>query len=252
MAKTRLEKAGLGRKEALVYEAILKWGELTPSQIFKETSVTRENIYNIAEELEQKELIERIPGRKLVTFRPLSPLKFKSYLKKKKEAINEEEIALDSIFPELLNYYKLSSKKSEVTYFKGLEGIKYIYEGLFYGTPPKEILVFRTPKDNELGEYLLNHLKLMSEKGIHSRVLAPKFEILPGKVGNFVLDQEIRYIDDKDFIFPSEISISDNQVVFCSYDKEKMGAIIANKDLAETFTKLFNLLWKNADRKPKK
>ncbi len=248
MAKTRLEKAGLNKKEALVYEAVLKWGELTPSQIHKESGVTRENIYNIAQELEQKELIERIPGRKIVTFRPLSPRKFQSYLKKKKEAIEEEEIALDSIFPELLNYYKLSGRKSEVTFFKGIEGIKYIYEGLFYGTPPKELLVFRTLNDAKLGDYLLNHLKLMTEKGIHSKVIAPKSEILPGKIGNIVLNQEVRYVDDKDFVFPSEINVCGNQVVFCSYDMEKMGAIIQNKDLAETFTRLFNFIWKQAEK----
>jgi HTH-type transcriptional regulator, sugar sensing transcriptional regulator len=244
----QLEKMGLNLKEAAIYEALIKRGELTPSQIATESKLTREYVYAIAAELENKEIIEQVPNRKKVTYRAMPPEKIRDYLKTEKKVIEEKERAFEVLYPQLLNQYKLGSGQSGVTSFRGIDGIKHIYEGTFYQPKLKELFIFSSPKDEVLGPYLDGHIKKVTIKGLRTKVLSPKSRKLTNNLGGIKIDREIRYIDDDLFIFPTEIAVGNKFVVLSSYDKDKGSIVIENKDVIITFTNLFNYLWNVAKK----
>jgi len=242
-----LEKIGFNAKEAAIYDALIKRGELTPAQIAIETKLTREYVYKIASELEKKNIIEQIPGRKRVTYRAMSPAKIRDYLKLEKSIIEDKERTFESLYPQLLNQYKLGSGQSGVTSFRGIEGIKHILDGAFYQPKLKEIMVFSSPNDEIMGKYLVDHIKKVTSKGLKTRVLSPKSRKLTDNLDGIRLNREIKYIDDELFTFPTEISLGNKFVVLSSYDRNKGGIVIENKDVIKTFTNLFNYLWKIAE-----
>lgn len=243
-----LEKIGLNKKEALLYDVLIKRGELTPSQISFETKLTREYIYSVASDLEKKGIIEQIPGRKKITYRAKSPEKIRDYLNLEKSSIEDKERTFDLLYPQLLNQYKLGNGQSGVTSFKGIDGIKHILEGAFYQPKLKEILVFSSPNDEIMGSYLINHIKKVTSSSIKTRVLSPRSRRLNRNLDGVKLNREIRYIDDELFVFPTEISLGNKFVVLSSYDKDKGAIVIENKDVIKTFTNLFNYFWKIAEK----
>lgn len=243
-----LEKIGLNKKEALLYDALIKRGELTPSQISFETRLTREYVYAVASDLEKKGIIEQIPGRKKITYRAKSPEKIRDYLNLEKSSIEDKERAFDLLYPQLLNQYKLGNGQSGVTSFKGIDGIKHILEGAFYQPKLKEILVFSSPNDEIMGSYLVDHIKKVTSSSIKTRVLSPRSRRLTRNLEGVKLNREIRYIDDDLFVFPTEISLGNKFVVLSSYDKDKGAIVIENKDVIKTFTNLFNYFWKIAEK----
>lgn len=244
----QLEQTGLTPKEAAIYDALIKRGELTPSQISKETKLTREYVYAIAAELEDKGIIDQAPGRKKITYRALSPDKIREYLRLQKSQIEDKERTLEGFYPQLLNQYKLGSGQSGVTSFRGIEGIKHIFEGTFYQPKLKELLIFSSPKDEIMGPYLDGHIKKVTIKGLKTKVLSPKSRKITNDLGGMKINREIRYIDDDLFVFPTEIAVGNKFVVLSSYDKDKGSIVIENKDVVTTFTNLFNYFWKIAEK----
>jgi len=245
MHKDPLEKVGLSKNEALVYNILLERGELTPSQIALLTGLTRENTYNIAGELIEKGLAEKIPNRKIITYRLLDPTNLRAFLETQKLKVETGEKVLNDLYPELSNLYKLSSSKGGIAYFKGIEGIKYVFSGTFFDPKPAEILVFRSPEDKVLEDFLLEHILDQTKKGIKSKIIAPKGEKIATDIKRTKLLREIRYVDSSDYIFPAEISIADSKVCIASYGKKKGVVIINDAEISQTFTSLFNLIWKN-------
>lgn len=250
MSKSQLEKAGLTKNEALVYNTLLKHGELIVSRLSRFTGLTREYIYVIAKELKLKELIEEIPNRKILTFKILPPINLKNYIKKKKNTIEEEEAIIESILPELTNHFNLANNfKAEISSFKGEEGIKHIMDGVFYGDNiPREILIIETPNNKSMISYLNNHSKKMSRAGINVKIVCPNLIKLPEKIDGEKIKREVRYIDNQFFNFPSEISIGKNKVFFTSYNNPKIVIAVRNKNIHDTFYNLFQFLWNIAKK----
>ena len=246
MHRNPLEKLGLTKNESDVYETLLERGELTPSQIALLTGLTRENTYNIAGELIEKGLAEKIPSRKIITYRLLDPSNLRVFLETQKQKVETGEKVLNDLYPELSNLYKLSSLKGGVAYFKGVEGIKYVFGGLFFDPKPSEILAFRSPQDNVIEDFMLEHILEQTKKGIKAKIIAPKSEKISTNINGVKLLREIRYVDSKDYIFPAEISISGTKVCIASYGKKKGAVVLDDAEIAQTFTSLFNLIWKHA------
>lgn len=241
--QNNLEKVGLNKNEALIYEALLEHGELSPLEIAKHTNLTRENSYNIANYLITKGLVEIVPNKKKIVYRPLPPNKLKELLEEQKQDISVKQKSLDTFLPMLSNLYSLSSKKPSVSFFEGIEGIKKVYEGLFL-SEPDEVLVFRSINDDKaLGEYLLNHITKMTKLGFKSKVLAPTGYPLATEIKGKKLFRKIRYIDKKEFSLPIEISIYKNKVTFISLSEFKIAVIIESKDFSQTFRTLFEYIW---------
>jgi sugar-specific transcriptional regulator TrmB len=244
----QLEKMGLNLKEAAIYDSLIKRGELTPSQISSEAKLTREYVYAIASELVVKGIIEQVQGRKKVTYRAMPPEKIRDYLKTERAVIEERERAFEALYPQLLNQYKLGSGQAGVSSFRGIEGIKHVFEGTFYQSRLKELLIFSSPNDEVMGPYLDGHIKKVTIKGLKTKVLSPKSRKLTNDLGGMKIDREVRYIDDDLFVFPTEISVGDKFVVLSSYDKDKGSIVIENKDVVATFTNLFNYFWEIAKK----
>lgn len=243
MHKIPLENIGLNQNEARVYDSLLERGELTPSKIALLTGLTRENTYNVANDLIEKGLAERIPNRKIITYRLLDPTNLRNFVERQKAKVDTGEKILNDLYPEISNLYKLSSSKGGIAHFKGTDGIKYVFGSLFYDPKPSEILAFRSPEDSNLDNYLLEHILEQTKRGIKSKIIAPRSDRLVTTINGVKLLREVRYTSSKNYIFPAEISIAGSKVCIASYGKKRGAIVIDDAEVAQTFTSLFNMVW---------
>lgn len=244
--KDILTRAGLSESETIVYDFLLKEGEVSAGQIAKKIpSLKRGNTYNILKSLISKGLVEQFEKNKTAHFRLEHPSKLKDYLNKQTIEIEHVEKTLGDLLPSLISEYNLTHNKPGVHYFEGVEGIKKIYEDTIADNPEKKVMFFRSHLDSqELG---LDFFDTYSQKRARAEI---KTQIISSKeITTELQDKDKRLLKErkfwKDFNPPAEIDIYHDKVAIISFDGGLVGTIIENKAISLTLKKIFEQVWKS-------
>lgn len=245
MNKLLLEEVGLTRNEARAYESLLTDGEATPPAIANRINISRENSYYVLNSLVKLGLAEKKEKGKKLLYTPLSPEKIKDLLEEQKQRFTEKEKSINAIIPELNNLFSMRTDKPSVSYFEGIKGIKQLYKDALSLPNPGEMLVFRSPRDQEvLGiDWIKEDNKKLFLAGIKIRLISPKsagplFE----SIGSIKLDRRVKFASDS-LNLPTEITVYKDRVSFVPYRKDKMSTLIISKDYADTMRQIFNYIW---------
>ena len=118
---TTLLELGLRENEANLYLTGLKLGATTILELSRESDIKRSTIYGIIENLKSKGLCwEQMDGWKKL-YAMSVPTKLTDILEAKK-------LELDKVLPEFEALVNLDQNDSSIEYYKGLEGIKIVYQ----------------------------------------------------------------------------------------------------------------------------
>ena len=239
---TTLLDLGLRENEANLYLAGLKLGATTILDLSRESEIKRSTIYGIIENLKQKGLCyEQMDGWKK-SYVMSEPIKLKNILETKK-------LELDKILPEFEAVTNLDQRSSSVEYYKGLEGIKTVYQ---------EIL--DTIRDDNF-KYILGDLKFwydldpvwfdnfLKERTKLSKKYNYKIRAIFQKDERSIMNQknedkmnmEIKLINQiKDI---SNILITQDFVLIQQYTDPIHGIVIRNTGAAKMQKEMFEMLW---------
>ena len=122
-----LQKIGLSKTEAKVYEALLDLKEANVQDVAAATSVHKRNIYDALHRLVDKGLVFPIITEDARTYSPVDPDKLF-------ELVKEKQTQFLHALPLLLDRYVSHKGRQELYVYKGIEGIKkYIREILRVG-----------------------------------------------------------------------------------------------------------------------
>jgi len=222
---------GLTEKEVEVYLALLELGPSLAGQISRKTGIHRRNIYDITERLIQKGLIGYITKNNRRLFEAANPERLKEILDEKQKKLQEGMDRLNLL-------YEKTKQKQETNFYKGIEGLKTVFEDQLNC---KEILVLGASK--AASEVLPFYFKWYDEdrkkKKIKVRIIANKdFQSSPPL-------SEIRYLPEK-YANPLAINIYQDKVAIILWKKPPLAIVIKNQEIAESYKKYFELMWKSA------
>ena len=224
-----LEEIGLNRNESKVYFASLELGLAKVNEISKKAGIIRETTYGINNSLVQKGLMCSVLKSGVRYFESAEPKKLKSILE-------ERLIVINKMMPTLEEVRKSKVDKPKIELYEGKEGLKTVMEDLL--TSKKEILTIASNKHlKQLFEFYFPHfVKKRIKLGIKIKVLTDEK----------VLTTEL--IDYKflppDYKFKTATWIYNNKVAMVSLSqKEPVGVIIENTEIANAQKSQFNLLW---------
>jgi len=250
MKKSTLLDLGFSQNEAIVYETLLKTGELIPTEIAQKTGLSRVNAYALLKGLVKKGVAEEFEKKKKLHYRLEPPQKLLDWAGERKKSLEDSEKALSSFLPALISDYNLSHNKPGVVYYEGLEGIKKIYEDTLR-EKPEEILAFLEPQEVDPRLY-----KWLTEYYVKRRVR----EKIPAKV-IVALDKPSHEYVEKDkeelrktktikkarYPFKIEVDVYGEKVAFINYHQKGRltGIIIDNKSIAQSMRSIFHLVWDN-------
>lgn len=241
-----LKEIGLSEKEQKAYRALIEVRESTASALAKKLGFSRELSYYILAALEEKGLVSRDPKRKVATYRPESPdrlidlyrLRIK-YLDDGLSLVQEEVKKMEAL-------YKMAITGPSISYFEGIRGIKKMYESVFYGKKPKELLVFASSYDYlTLNNFLKDHIRKLTLHNIPQRLIVTEDMNMSDKIGGVKLKRDIKRVSREKLNMPAEVSITDTGVFLSSFKRNKVGVAIENKDLADSLRQIFNYIWEN-------
>lgn len=237
--KEVLTELGLSDGEAKVYLALLRLGESQVNKIKTETKMHRTTIYDFLDKLIKKGLVSYIIKNNVKFFSASHPSNLEDLLKDKKERLEEA-------LPNLLKLADFEKKQLKVEVYEGIEGFKTVMNRILR-EGPGEFLSFGIDEEifeKKFPNLMKSYLKKEQKAGVKERVITRKGT-------KFIYNHphiKYKYMNEK-FFSPTPIGVFGNAIGFFVWEPFTM-IVIENKDLANSYRKHFELMWKIAEKKP--
>jgi len=244
MLKTTLLNIGLSEKEVGFYLLIIQHREITAGEISKIRGGSRTHTYDTLNKLLDKSLVTYAIKNNIKYFKAIDPEKLLDFLKEKKEKIEQEEKEISKIIPEIKQLQEGFIKEEvKIEIFEGKEGLKTIMNDILK-TKQNFIVWGATTKVREyLPDFFIQkYLNERKKEKIHAKQLFTDFYgVLKSPFS------ENRKLP-KEFASPTTTAVYGNKVaIFLWFEIPKV-ILIENKDLAKSYEKHFELMWKQAKR----
>lgn len=239
MLQDKLKDIGLTENEISVYLAGLGLGETTIQRISDKSGVKRTTVYHTVDYLKTKGLFSTAITKGRKKYIAEDPRKILEIMERQKKN-------LEDMMPKLLSMANFMDKKPKIKYYDGEQGIKEIYEDtLKY--PNSEILAWVNSEaiTNFKIDYLKNYyLPQRLKKKIWVRAVAPltdEMKNYQSRDGQSL--RKTKLIKNKNASFDTEIAIYGSDNLSIVDFKEKMGIVIKNIQIHQTFKKIFETYW---------
>lgn len=234
-----LEQAGLSKKEATVYTALLELGMTSVLRIAQKTSIKRPTVYITLETLLEKGLVERIPKGGKSMYQALDP---GVVLKQFRERID----TFDQALPELRALMMAAPHRPRVRCFEGKKAILNLYtHEIFGGT---EVTSFGNIKELRTvisGGELYDLVHIMKANGSKIRELiddsSESREYLAEK--NRLGLGETKFFPH-DFSLEIDLLIYGDTVAMVS-PKNLMAVVIEDRAISASQKQFFEFVWKS-------
>ncbi|MBI4168144.1 MAG: hypothetical protein HY515_04255 [Candidatus Aenigmarchaeota archaeon] len=234
-----LIELGLSEGEAKIYLCLLKLGESQVNKIKTETKMHRTTIYDFLDGLIKKGLVSYVVKNNVKFFIAAHPNRLRSLVQEKEEHLKE-------IVPSLVQLADLEKKSLKVEIYEGVEGFKTFINRML--NRHSELLGFGIDEsqfESRFPHLMKSYFKKEGKLGLKERLITKKGASFTYKKFKYL---EYRYIDQK-YFSPIPTMTWGNLVLFIIWDPLTV-IFVDNKDLAESYRKHFELLWKIADRNP--
>jgi sugar-specific transcriptional regulator TrmB len=234
------EELGLTRTEIKLYLTLLEIGSSTAGTILEKSKLPNSTVHRDLNSLIERGLINFILEGKRKIYQATNPEHFFDFIEEKKRKFEE-------ILPELQEKQKRAIKKEFASVYKGIRGIKEVYN-IMVNADGKEYNTFGGgPITSEIMGFTwwLNLHKRRVENKLPSRQVFDESVRWGGKdIAKNPLTK-IRYLD-KDFAQFQETVIVGDFVAIAVFSDNPYAFLIEDRNVAESYRKHFELLWKNA------
>ncbi|MFA6183918.1 MAG: helix-turn-helix domain-containing protein [Parcubacteria group bacterium] len=239
MLKNELADFGLNQKESKVYLALLELGEASVLSIAQKSGLKRTSVYNLLEVLKERGLVGTVSKRKKQNYFAQNPKKIESELE-------EKQLKLKKIMPELLSLANLIDKKPKIQYFEGVGGIKSILDDEL-ASNQHEFIGWCTEGYREfLGErYFMDYFTPKRiEKKIYFRFITPisdHYQMLQTRSQQHFW--KIKMMSFGELTLETDIVLyGKSKISIISYS-EKIGLIVESATMFNTLKAIFESQW---------
>jgi len=235
-----LHGIGSSEGETRVYLALLKLGASPVSKIKEKTNLHRTTIYDFLEKLINKSLVSFVVKNNVNFYSAVHPNKLLDFVNEKKDNVEE-------ILPELISLASLREGDISVRVYKGIEGAKTLfYDVLREG---KDFVAFGVEEKLFKDKFAF----LMETYFVKEKEAGIKERILVSEETSFVFDSPsitYRFVPKK-FFEPTATLTYGNKVAMIIWEPLTI-VVVENKQLADSYRKHFELLWRTASKVRKK
>ncbi len=236
-----LKQAGLGHNESKIYLILLRLGPSMAGKIAKEANIDRSTCYDSLQALLKKGLISYAIEANRKKFSANPPQRLSDFMKEKQEIIH-------NILPELTRFYKEDKQASQVTMYKGVKGLKSVFEDILESAKGKENLVI-----DSSGQFM----EKMPYYAPHYILGLEKNKIRVRQIVRFNTDSErhpskttsIRYLQGRLDRADITTNIYANKIALILWSDIPEAIIIEGAIASTAYRDYFEILWKAAASK---
>jgi sugar-specific transcriptional regulator TrmB len=233
-----LKKIGLGHNESKIYLTLIKLGPSMAGKIAKEANIDRSASYDSLKALIKKGLVSYAIEANRKKFAASNPERLKSYLQEKEELVN-------SVLVGLKDMYKNTEEKSQVNMFKGLKGIKTVFEDILHTAKGGENLVIDSQGQfrEKMPFYAPHYIKGLEKNKIRVRRLVRRSK---EKKIHFAKMTTIRFFPGEISETPITTNIYSDKIALILWTDVPEAVVIKNKAAHDAYREYFEILWKTA------
>lgn len=242
--ETTLTKLGLTGNEAKIYTTLLKLGSALAGEITSYSGIHRRNVYDAIERLMEKGLVSFVIINNRKLFKAADPSRLLVVLDEQKNKIDNTRMAIEILVPQL-RALTITKEKHDVSYFRGKEGIKTVYEDILISG--KNYIGYGSGMHIEtlLKNYFKHFIKRRIELGIRRKMIWD--ESSRGKYFTTVPLLESKYLPDEVCSYAA-LRVYGNKVAIILFAEEQpLAVVIENKAIADGYRKYFEVMWKAAN-----
>jgi len=243
-----LKQVGLTDGEVRIYEALLRKGEMTKTNLAKESEVSPSNIYDITNRLLEKGIISKVEKNRVAHFSAVNPRHLLDFIEEKKnELVKEKKIVMDML-PSLITNFNKTEEKVNVEVFNGWGGMKIVFEDLLNESKKGDInyvLGASKGKDSQQADLFFNkYSRLRADKGIVTQIIFNEELKKDKERMNFFYKSKLYKIRFMQQVTPSEIMIYQNKTCIIILSEEPIVIRVTSKEVQESFKQYFEIMWK--------
>ncbi len=243
-----LEKLGLNKNEAQIYELLIQTGPQGMKPILFHTKLKRGNAYYHLDNLAAKGLVEKqdLPGQ-TTKFVAKNPEQLELLITKQKTAVFSAEEELTKNLPQLRSLYQLAAIKPTVKYFEGLVGAKQIVEDSLTSTTEIYSYIDSEELNKQFPDLNKNFTEARAKKGIKKKIIMVDSPFVRQHAKTFdPANTQIRVIPAP-ANFSTIMYIYDNTVSYISMEKGQIvSMVIEHPAIYRMHKTLFLTLWQTA------
>ncbi|HIH43355.1 TPA: hypothetical protein HA246_06960 [Candidatus Woesearchaeota archaeon] len=243
-----LEDIGLTKGEIKVYLALLELGSSTAGPIVNKSRVSPSKVYDILSRLIEKGIVSYIVKGKVKYFNAAAPERLLTFIGKRKEELNENEVKIREILPQLK--LKQSKKEQKAEIFEGIRGIKTFFD-MVYSECPNGGCVYAIGYPLLASKLFNAYFREFHQKKLKYKICA---KIAYNYDAWFAKKREKRELCEQRYL-PKGIAtpawiyfFGDVVGIITVTEEQKICFMIKNKEVAESYLNYFNLIWKQAIR----
>lgn len=234
-----LKDIGLTQKEAAVYLTMLVLGERSISDIARIADIKRTTVYSMIESLRKQGLIiSKIRGFKTVYIAE-SPEKLNTFLEDKKRIFEKS-------LPNFLELYHLEGQTGFIKKYEGLESVKTVYENILRESRPKDDYLVMANQEKWIDiakTFFERFIEKRSKIGMESKFLFQESDIAKHyKKFQKNWSSEIKILPHR-VVLDTNIIVTQNKVIFQKLMEPISAIVIEDKDIANTYRGIFNVIW---------
>ncbi|MBR9699690.1 hypothetical protein GOV09_04500 [Candidatus Woesearchaeota archaeon] len=237
MDKEILKELGLTNNEIEVYLTLLKSGSVTVNIVAEKSGLHRQAVYDALDRLLEKGFVSFVIKSSKKHFQGIRPGKILDYIKEKEEKFR-------TLLPELVALSTMPREDTLVEVFKGKE----IFQSLC-----RDILKVFSKKKGEVLISGVEERKFLEDERIALSQYLNKLRKLQCRERILIKEGDTHFVEGKqtsykwisgEYFNPTPIYVYGDKLAIIIWGNPKYTIIIKNENLADSYRKQFNLLWK--------
>lgn len=246
-----LTQSGLNKNEALIYELLLKSGELKAGQIAEKSPLKRGLVYKTLLSLEEIGLITKNePKNQVAKFNAKHPSKLRDIVNNKEKEVNLAKNSIDQLLPQLSSEFSLSAGKPGVRFYEGLDGFKKALDDSLTATETIYTYVDLNKIVGESAKINQEYVKKREKKGIKKRLLLKEKVGAKEAIGQNTEFTSSVLLPESVKPFKTSLQIYDGKVAYYTLrEKNMISVIIEDKDIYEMHKSMFEFIWEMLENK---
>jgi len=238
-----LDLLGLKPKDMEVYTVLLKLGTAPLRRVAQEAGLNRGTVYDALKRLIDLGLVSHMDAKTHRYFTAEDPQKLTGLAVRREVAIQEAQLKLKDVVPELQSLLGSSAHRPSVRYYEGESGVKDILQDVLKTTEKSTDKLFRIYSSEGIRDLIAHAWPGFIKLRVRKKVRVKTISI--GAGGRTHGLDERKWLTQNN-ASPSYIFIYPGKTAFISLDERRQlfGVIIDDTAIAATQEMIFDALWK--------
>jgi len=251
MNLSALERIGLSKAEVRVYEALLKMGSTSLGKVTDETSLRKSTVYECIKRLQDKGLVSYVVRDSMKYFEAAQPEHLLDFVNEKKKELDRQEKQLKALIPKLKSEFDMLKPRAEAHVYLGVEGFKTMRRDVLRNANGELLLIGAISREDEVMPTFFGwwnkerqankiSLKFLHKESVRKKTMT-KIKFMGKYFRTKFLPEELES--------PAVINIYGDRVVNVLWkNNEPICFMLINKDIANSYRRYFDYLWRLAKR----